>query len=545
VKQLIDTKHLRPMPEELRRRYLAEGWWTDLTLGRTMLNWLAATPDTPFRVWSKTRPAVTTFGEIHDLVLRLAGSLTARGIGPGDTVCTFVPNSIEAAVALIAVPAVGATAVPVAPYYGMHELRHILRVSNARLLITTEGPKRDRLAAIAGMRSSLPSLENVLVFACPALEGSEPFEPLLQHAKLEALPDVDPDSPAAIAFTSGTTSSPKGVVHSHRTLGAEIVFHIAGAMPRPQRAVIVGGPISHVTGMLAGLYQPAARSQSVNLVEGWDAGMVLEAMKKCGLSAGNCAPIFITSLMDHPDATPEVLAQMETIGLGGASVPLEFCERLEAAGVRGVRIYGSTEHPTVTMSRTEDPASIRHRTDGRPLIGVEIRIVDENWADLPPGSAGNILTRGPDLFAGYLEPAMNRDAFDAEGWFDTGDIGIMNEHGCLTLTDRRKDIIVRNGVKVSAVEVEDFLLSHPALTEVAVVAVLDKRTGERGHAFLRLRPGATAPTMAELQAHLDRSGLARPKWPESFEVVDDFPRTVSGKIKKFELRQQMKGTAGG
>jgi acyl-CoA synthetase (AMP-forming)/AMP-acid ligase II len=179
-------------------------------------------------------------------------------------------------------------------------------------------------------------------------------------------------------------------------------------------------------------------------------------------------------------------------------------------------------------------------TDGHALLGVELRIVDDEGADVAPGLSGEILSRGPDCSIGYTEPTLTAKAFDAGGWFHTGDVGVLDEEGWLTIVDRIKDIIIRGGENISALEVEEQLLRLPGVAEAAAVAVPDERLGEHVCALVRLTPGAPAPDLATAKAHFERAGLARQKWPEELRVVDDFPRTASGKVQKFLLRERLR-----
>jgi acyl-CoA synthetase (AMP-forming)/AMP-acid ligase II len=218
-------------------------------------------------------------------------------------------------------------------------------------------------------------------------------------------------------------------------------------------------------------------------------------------------------------------------------------ERAEALGILVTRAYGSTEHPSTTGSRSDAPRAKRNRTDGRALPGVELRLVDEGGREVGVGQPGEIVSRGPDLCAGYTDPALN-DVFDADGWYRSGDVGILDADGYLTITDRLKDIIIRGGENVSAAEVEEILQRLPGVAEVAVVAAPDPRLGEHGCAFLRLLPGATAPDLACLRSHLEAEGLSRPKWPEELRVISEFPRTPSGKIVKAELRRRLREADG-
>jgi acyl-CoA synthetase len=275
---------------------------------------------------------------------------------------------------------------------------------------------------------------------------------------------------------------------------------------------------------------PLLRSHPVNLVDVWDPGTVLRLMRDEGLGMGGGATYFLTSLLDHPDFGPEHLALMPYAGLGGSTVPVAVTERATRLGITVFRSYGSTEHPSITGCHVDDPEDKRLTTDGRPLAGVEIR--------LQPN--GEIISRGPDCCLGYTDPDLTAAAFDADGWYRTGDVGVLDAEGYLTITDRLSDVIIRGGENISAQEVEELLLGVDGIAEASVVAAPDARLGERAAAVIRLRPDAPPPALADVRAHLDAAGLARQKWPESLHVVDDFPRTPSGKVQKFVLRRQLR-----
>jgi acyl-CoA synthetase (AMP-forming)/AMP-acid ligase II len=280
----------------------------------------------------------------------------------------------------------------------------------------------------------------------------------------------------------------------------------------------------------------------VHLIDVWDPATVLAAMAHEGLNAGQGSTYFLLSLLDHPDYDPAVHAPlMSHVGLGGAAVPLAVCERARALGIETSRSFGCTEHPSITGSVWAAPWDQRCRTDGAALPGVELRIVDDDGNDLPVGEAGEILSRGPDCSWGYTDAALTRAAFDADGWYATGDIGVLDHNGCLSITDRKKDIIIRGGENISAAEVEDLLVRMPGVAEVAVVAAPDARLGEHACAFIRMVvPGSSIPTLPEAQAHLREAGLAKQKWPEDLRAIDEFPRTASGKVQKFHLRTRLR-----
>ena len=328
-------------------------------------------------------------------------------------------------------------------------------------------------------------------------------------------------------------------MHTHRTLGCE-VRQLSGHQALRDRPNLVGAPVGHAIGMLGGLLCPLVGGRSIYMIDGWDPPTVLDAMVEEQISAGSGSTYFFTSLLDCPGYGPEHVELMRYIGLGGSPIPNTVAERADELGISLVRSYGCTEHPSVTGSQHTDPKEKRIHTDGCPLEWVEVRTVDEEGRDVEVGAPGEILTRGPDRFAGYTDPTLTDVAVDADGWFRTGDVGVLDAEGYLTITDRVKDIIIRGGENVSAAEVEQLLAHMPGVAEVAVVAAPDERLGEHGCAFFRMQPGNDPPDLETVRAHLAAAGLARQKWPEELRAVDVLPRTASGKVQKFVLRERLR-----
>jgi len=535
---------LRPLQGPLAERYRAEGAWDDRTLGQFLSDSLLEDPTRPFRIWSPTHPYLGTVGDVYDEALRVAGGLRALGLGPGDVVAFQLPNWVEAAITFYACAMLGVTLVPIVHFYGPKEVGFILRQSRARVLvIVSRMGQRDFLAELATIRDGLSDLERVIVVgeraAGTAAGDLMPFDDLRTAEPIDGPVAVDPDGAALIAYTSGTTADPKGVVHTHRTIGCE-VRQLAGHQSLRDRASLTGAPVGHAIGMLGGLMCPLVNGRPLYLIDGWDPPTVLNAMVEEQISAGSGSTYFFTSLLDCPGFGPEHVELMRYIGLGGSPIPNAVSERADELGISLVRSYGSTEHPSVTGSQHSDPREKRIHTDGCPLDWVEVRTVDEEGHDVGVGLPGEILTRGPDRFAGYTDPALTAEAVDEDGWFRTGDIGVLDAEGYLTITDRVKDIIIRGGENVSAAEVEQLLAHMKGVAEVALVAAPDERLGEHGCAFFRMQPGSEAPDLEAVRTHLAAAGLARQKWPEELRVVDDLPRTASGKVQKFVLRDQLR-----
>jgi acyl-CoA synthetase len=511
---------MRTIPVELTKRYVEMGWWTQDTLGDLIARGLQANPDAGFRVHSAVRPFEGTFGDVEMEARRLAAGLGARGVGPGDVVALQLPNWKEAAATFWASAFLGAVTVPIVHFYGRKELTHILGTARPRVFITAE--EFGRMHFQPDLCADIPIV---------GLVGKN-YDDLLAAEPMTGTVAADPGNPALIAFTSGTTSNPKGVVHSHQTLGFE-TRQLLENYPAERGRQLTGAPVGHFIGMLGAFLIPVLEGAPIDLLDVWDPGKVLKLIERDGLSIGGGPPYFVTSVLDHPDCTAEHVRHFTTVGLGGSTVPATVTRRLADLGMFVFRSYGSSEHPSITGSSPSAPEDKRLYTDGNPRPGVEIRL----------GPDGEIYSRGPDLCLGYTDPELTAKAFDEDGWYRTGDIGVLDEDGYLTITDRKADVIIRAGENISALEVEEVLLTMPAVAEAVVVSAPDARLGERAAAVLRVRPGHPMPSIEEVRDHFKGAGVAAQKWPEEVHEVADFPRTASGKVQKFLVRQGVAGIA--
>jgi acyl-CoA synthetase (AMP-forming)/AMP-acid ligase II len=538
----------RQIPPPLRKRYLAEGWWTDETLGALVDRSLRASPASTVNIWSESRPWHGTYAEIRSEALRLVATLAEAGLAPGDVVAFQMPNWREAVIAFYGLAMGGYVLVPIVHIYGHKEVRFILAQTGARAYVSADRYGHvDYVDIVDGARrDELPDLGLHIVVGSP---DSTPRAPVRRvgwdvvdaAAPAEPSRGADPNDVCVLAYTSGTTSDPKGVMHTHRTLLAEL-SHIRPWIT-PGSPNLMGSPVTHATGMLGAVLAPMQLGQDIHLIDRWDPARVLPIMLDADIGAGTGASTFLASILDHPGFTDEHACRIRRVGLGGAPVPRALAERAASRGIALVRAYGSTEHPSITGCTFDDPADKRHGTDGRPLPGVEVRLLDDDGTPVATGQAGEIWSRGPDLCVGYTDPALGEDAFDDDGWYRTGDMGVLDADGFLTITDRLKDIIIRGGENISAAEIEEAIAVLPQLAEVAVVAAPDARLGEHACAVVRLAPAVTSIDLHEITGHLERIGLARQKWPEDLRVVDDFPRTASGKVRKVDLRRELRAEA--
>jgi acyl-coenzyme A synthetase/AMP-(fatty) acid ligase len=539
---------LDEFPRQASRRalhdeYRARGLWGDRTFNDILDD--ACTrrwPDSRFVVASRQRPAATTFREMHERGLRLAGALHALGLRKGDVFAMEMPNWLEGCLAYHACAALGVVVVPIIHIYKAKEVQFILRQSRAKVFMvpdTTMGI--DYLALVAEIRPSLPDLEHVVVVGEKIPEDCLSFDDVVARETADfPRPLVTPDEPHILAYTSGTTSDPKGVVHSHNTLFSELRAVVEASGGDEHDVFMSPNPIGHIAGIYAALIAPfVCGYRELLLVDGFDPRWMLELIAEHKVTRSGGAPIFLQVMLNDPEFASIDTSTLELFGVGGANVSPALIEQAAASGWWSMRSYGCTEHPSITMGTLDDPLDKRARTDGRAMLDVDLRLVDDDGNDAPEGE---VLSRGPDQFLGYMDPAMDAEAFTDDGWFRTGDIGRLDAQGYLTITDRKKDIIIRGGENISAREVEDVLARHPKVQEAAVTPVSDARYGERVCAFVITRD-VQALTLDEVLAHFAENGIAKQKTPERLELVTEFPRTLSGKVQKYVLRRGIEGAA--
>jgi non-ribosomal peptide synthetase component E (peptide arylation enzyme) len=297
-------------------------------------------------------------------------------------------------------------------------------------------------------------------------------------------------------------------------------------------------PAGHYSGF-GFLVRPSIYGAPSVFMDQWDAAFAAEIVERHRVRHSGGTPIFLLTLLRVAEEHGIDLSSLESFGMGGASMTPSLIRSAEEKGFPAARVYGSTEHPTVTRFDPALPFEKRAFTDGPVDEGNEVRVVDEEGRDLPLGREGEIATRGPDLFAGYSDPQLDAESFLPGGWFKTGDVGRLDGEGFLTVTDRKQDIVIRGGENISSREVEEVLAQHPCVAEVAVTAMPDETYGEKVCAFVIPKPGRTL-TLAEVVAHFQGSGLAKQKTPERLEIVEALPRTATGKVKKHELREQLR-----
>lgn len=434
-----------------------------------------------------------TFAELDAVVDRVAGGLRARGVGPGEVVTSQLSNSAEAVALALAANRIGAVHNPVVPIYREREVGFIRQQAATAVFVDDRGHD---------------------LFVDPTSHPAGPG-------------DAEEDEVRFLVYTSGSTADPKGVQHSNRTLVAEIAAQAAYHELGSGEVFVIPSPVGHVSGLVYGILLPVWLGATSVLMSHWDPERFLALVEAEGGTFSGGAPPFLAGAVDHPHLDRYDVSSLRVFPCGGADVPPELIRgALDRLGTRTGRGYGSTEFPSITSSAGPgEPVERRACSDGRPIGANEVRIVD-----------GEIQARGPELFLGYRDPALDAGAFTDDGWFRTGDLGTLDDAGYLTVTGRLKDVVIRSGEKISAREVEDLLAGHPKVAAVAVVARPDDRTGERACACVVARRVEDPPTLAELASFLTEAGLSRRKLPELLEVLPTLPMTASGKVDKQALR---------
>lgn len=529
-------------PERINHnsRWYEEGYYGSATLADILVKGASEYPNVTRAFYAHDRESrVLTLPECNSIAEDFASRFRTLGVTPGDVVAIQGPNWWEIALLSQAVIMLGATLLPIIQSCGAAELSYMLGASKAKMLIVPDrAGSTDFYARIEDL-GPLPDLETILVIGegrTPRVVGWDAFLSL-NPGKLDNV-GMSSDDACVLLFTSGTTSREKGVLHTHNTIIAETnTFQLYRPVDAANRLTFSAGPYGHVGSALE-IVRPFMSGISTISRDRWDARACLDLITRLKPSSVAGVPFHLLTLLEALEGESADLSSLQYFGLGATSINPAQIQRLNEEGIAGLRLYGSTEHPTVSACVAGDSLEKRAHTDGRLLPGVEIRIVDEEGKDVPQGQAGELLTRGPDLFVGYLDPALNRDAFETGGWFRTGDIVTQDRDGYLAVVDRKKDIIIRGGENLSSKEIEDVLGRHPAVLETAAVGVPDERYGEKVCAFVSLKSGASL-TLDAVRDHFLSSGLAKLKIPEQLHVVETLPRSPQGKVLKADLRKKL------
>lgn len=534
-----------------RERYRAANLWPDRLLNDDLAVAVARSPD---------KTAITdargsyTYTALHDAVDRCALGLLDLGVRRGDVVTVQMPNWNEFVIALLAIERIGAVINPIAPIFRQRELRSMLRLAQPVVAIVP--------AAFRGfvyptmweeLRHDAPSLRTLVVVDGQESDGTTlSWHDLLARgaAQERYRPALDwlrpsPDDVSELIFTSGTTGEPKGVLHTANTLGSNVQAVIAGLGLTADDVIHMASTFAHQTGFLYGMrmvIQLGARGVYQDL---WDATRFVELVDREGITFSMGATPFLSDILRAPNRAAHNLRSFRYFVCAGAPIPQPLADAVaRELPCRLVPGWGMTENGLVTAVLPDDPAEKIVTSDGHPYPGMEVIVRDDERRPVPPGVEGELWARGAFTFAGYVQGRrFTEQFFDADGWFDTGDRARMDAAGYIRITGRTKDLIIRGGENIPVKEIEDVIIGHPKVRNVALVAVPDPRLGETACACIIPEPGETL-TLEELRDYLAKQQVTRQFWPEHLLLLEEFPTTPSGKVQKFHLREMVRDRVG-
>ena len=528
--RLIDGRRVRWDDARAKAAY-EKGLWVRSTLADALEDAAARTPDRVLLVDGDRR---VTARVLLEEASALAQAMLHRA-PVGSVVSFMLPNWHEAATIYLAATLAGMVTNPILPSLRDHELHFILRDADSRFVFVPSTFRSFDYAAMLGRVVSGLERPPVVVVLRGDAGPHLAYESLLRTpAPATALAAREPDAVRMVMYTSGTTGRPKGVLHTHNSLHALLCQLREHWLVEPGDRFLVPSPISHIGGSIYAFEAPLLLGTTAVLMERWDPddGARLIDAEACTHMAG--ATPFLEGLLAAAQRAATRLPSLKVFVCGGASVPPSLVRNAKAALERAVvtRVYGSTEVPVTTVGATRaDEAAPAAETDGRPGIA-EIRL--DGHASAPAGE-GEVLARGPQMLVGYLREQDEAAAFDADGYFRTGDLARWVDGRYLKITGRAKDIIIRNGENIATKEIEDLLARHPGIAEIAIVGVPDPRTGERAVAVV-VPKGETAPDVASLGTFLAGLGVAKFKIPERVVLWNALPKNDAGKVLKHRIR---------
>ncbi len=529
--------------------FYAAGYWQPGSFSALVAEQAARRGEQTFVFDSTTS---LTYAGFRDRALRLAVGLRRQGLRQGDRVAVQLPNWTEFPVIAAALSRIGAILVPVMPVYREDEVAYVLRHSGAVAAVTChEFRGFGHLEMFGKLRFESPDLRMVYVARPPA--GSDApeapsLDSLMAGGDLTALeeeagPDSSPDDGFLVVYTSGTTSRPKGCFHTFNTYRATAAAIIKGLAYTEQDVQFGPSPVSHTTGLVTSVIMPLIAGAKSYLMEAWNPEDGLRRIEQHRCTAAVTATTFLQMLMAAYDPARHDASSLHTWVCAGSPIPRAVVERAREIfpGCRTLSLYGRSENLVTTMCKVDDPADRAATSDGSAVEGAEVKIVGADGSEVPRGEEGDIAYQGPSHMIEYFHDDEQTAAlFTPEGFSRSGDLGRMDQDGFVRVTGRLKDIIIRGGMNISAREIEDHLLRHPAISDVAVVGMPDELLGEKACTYVVLAEPSAALTLDDITAYLRAQKFATQKLPERLEVVPALPMTATGKVQKHILRADIK-----
>ena len=521
---------------QLAAAYRVAGYWTDETPQQWLAGQAERRPEAPALFISGRR---LSYGDLHQAATRFAAGLRGLGFRKGDVVAVQLPNIPEFLIAYHGISMMGGVVGLLHMPYRRGELLPLLAHGNAKGVVCYGGlPGYEAAATMLELRDAVPTLEHVIVAGGDASGGAVGLDDLLavRAGGIDDPPTAD--DPAVLAFTSGTSASPKAVVHTYRTLACSHRHLSVDCGLGTDDAVLSAPPFTHIYGICVANITLHAGGASA-LLPLYTPPRFAECLETLGPTVVFCGPAHILAAMKAGLLSDRSTRSIKRIILAGSACPPELVAEIEArcAAATVYQMWGMTEVLMSTINPLDASREVRQRSVGTPPAGHEVRTVDDAGQVLKVGGEGELQIRGPFVFAGYFDnEAVNREAFSADGWYRTGDLATLDEDRNIVLTGRTKDIINRGGIKINPVDVEGLIDEHPDILQSAIVPMADEVLGEKACLCGVLRPGASV-SLDEVTRYLDERGVAKMQWPERLEVVEEMPLTPTRKIMKGRLTE--------
>ncbi|RLT94376.1 MAG: cyclohexanecarboxylate-CoA ligase [Ketobacter sp.] len=512
-----------------------QGHWVHETLADTLQNLAAEDPERVLIIDGAVRLTAKTWFE---KAKGLAQAMSAR-YPEGSVVSFMLPNWHEAAIIYLGSTMAGMVANPILPSLREHDLCFMLQDMDCRMIFIPEEFRKHRYAEmLANVVEQLDTPPEVVVVRGSAQQFTD-FDQLLKNDIQHPLPVVDANAVRMIMYTSGTTGNPKGVMHSHNSIHALIRQIGQHWLVEPGDKFLVASPISHIGGSIYAFECPLLLGATAVLMEHWNADQAVELLvaEHCTHFAG--ATPFLVQTLAAARRIESRLPSLKLFVCGGASVPSSLIREADEYFERAVvtRVYGSTEVPVMTVGVIGD---VEHaaETDGKPGIA-HVKISPTTSAT---AESGEVVAKGPQMLVGYVHPEDEAKVFDEDGYFRTGDLGRWVDNNYLVIVGRAKDIIIRHGENIAPKEIEDLLVNHPAISEIAIVGLPDAKTGERACAVI-VPDQQSNPTVNDLASFLMAKGVAKFKYPEQVVIWDALPKNDAGKVLKHKIRSTLMESA--
>jgi cyclohexanecarboxylate-CoA ligase len=524
-------------------RYRTTGLWPDRLLNDYLDDAVARDPDKTASVDVRGR---LTYRELRDLADRAALAFLEVGVRHGDVVTVQLPNWKEFVIVTLALERIGAVINPIAPIFRQRELRAMLRLARpVAAVMPLSFRECDYPAMYEELRAETPSLRTLIVLDGGSAGGLLSWDDFLtrgaaveeRRAALAWL-RLGTDEVSELIFTSGTTGEPKGVMHTANTLAAAVEGIRSTQQVVADDVIHMASTFGHQTGFLVGVRLPIHVGASAVFQDVWEPAAFVGLIEQERISFTMGATPFLADTLRAPNLAEHEIGSLRLFLCGGAPIPPSLAEEAgRRLPCRLVPLWGMTENGAVTLTLPDGPPEKIVTSDGHAYSGMEVVVLDEELRPLLPGREGDLYARGVATFAGYVQGRRFTEQFFApDGWFNTGDRAVMDRDGYIRISGRTKDIIIRGGENVPVKEIEDVLLRHPKVRNVALVAAPDPRLGEIGCACIIPEPGERL-TLEELRTHLAEQQVTRQFWPERIALLEEFPMTPSGKIQKFRLRE--------